>query len=113
MASFAELTESMDASLLTSLNDGCVDFLAATGSVAVEGIPAIVEQGVERINEASGFVDRVTTVCVQKSALGSLDRKGAFRSNAERPVKLLGGRLWHIDDIAEDDGHLITFYVVP
>ena len=32
------------------------------------------------------------------------DRQGAF---------VMDGRTWHIDGIAEDDGHLITFYVVP
>lgn len=113
MASFADLTDDMDVDLLASLNDGCADYFTDTGAVAAEGIEAIVDRDVERINGVSGFVDRVMTICVQKSALGRLDRKGAFRSNADRPVKALGARLWHIDDIAEDDGHLITFYLVP
>ena len=34
MASFADLTSEMDATLLASLKDGRVDFLTASGSVA-------------------------------------------------------------------------------
>lgn len=113
MASFADLADDMDATLLDSLKDGRVDFLTASGSVAVEGLDAIVEQDVERINALSGAVDLVVTICVLKSALGSYDRKGAFRSNAGEPVKLIAGKTMHLDGIESDDGSLITFYVRP
>ncbi|WP_235869766.1 MULTISPECIES: hypothetical protein [Pseudomonas] len=113
MASFADLTSEMDATLLASLKDGRVDFLTASGSVAVEGLDAIVEQDVERIDELSGAVQRVVTICVLKNALGGYDRKGAFRSNSGEPVELLADKAMHLDGIESDDGSLITFYVRP
>ncbi|AQZ96632.1 hypothetical protein BVH74_18570 [Halopseudomonas phragmitis] len=103
----------MDTALLETLKDGRVDFLTAAGSVAVEGLDAIVDTDVQRINEVSGFVDRVVTVCVSKAALGAYDRKGGVRSNSIEPVKYLVGKNWHLDGIASDDGDLITFYLVP
>lgn len=112
MASFADLTSEMDATLLASLKDGRVDLLTAAGAVAVAGIDAIVEQNVERISE-QGFVERVVTICVRKASLDSYDRKGAFVSNADDPIADLASKRWHLDGIESDDGSLITFYVRP
>ena len=113
MSDFSAAMDDMDATLLDSLKDGRVDFLTVSGSVAVEGLDAIVEQDVERINDVPGAVDRLITICVLKSALGSYDRKGAFRSNVGEPVKLIAGKTMHLDGIESDDGSLITFYVRP
>tara|TARA_R110000764_G_scaffold2641_5_gene11475 strand:+ start:4994 stop:5332 length:339 start_codon:yes stop_codon:yes gene_type:complete len=112
MASFADLTNEMDDSVMSSLKDGRIDLLTAAGAVAVVGVDAIVEQDVERISE-QGFVERVVTICVRKALLGSYDRKGAFVSNVEEPIADLAAKRWHLDGIESDDGHLITFYVRP
>lgn len=113
MASFADLVDDMDATLMESLNDGRVDHLSASGDPLVEGLQAIVDQNVERINEVTGFVDRVTTIGVLKAELSTLARQGRFRSHAAAPVAALGGKAWHISDVAADDGQWITFYVEP
>lgn len=113
MASFDSLVGRMDAKLMGSLNDGRVDYFTASGQPLAEGIEAIVEREIERVNEVTGAIDRPITICVLKSQLGQLARKGIFRSNAADPVAALAGRDWTIDGIESDDGHMITFYVVP
>jgi len=112
MAGFADLVDDMDSMLMESLSDGRVDHLSASGSPLAEGLEAIVDQGVERLAEF-GAVERLMTITVRKALIPHLDRKGGFRSNAGSPVPVMGGKVWHIDDVASDDGHLITFYVVP
>lgn len=102
--SFADLTDDMDAMLMSSLNDGLADYLNASGAVLAGGIEVILDKEVDRLDTASGMLDRAVVITVRKSLLEPFDRKGAF---------LLDGKTWHIDGIAEDDGHLITFYVVP
>lgn len=104
MAGFADLTDDMDAEIMASLNDGEADYLNAAGTVLAEGVEVILEKDVERIDVISGMVDRAVTIAVRKALLQPLDRKGAFS---------LDGKTWHIDGIAEDDGHLIIFYVKP
>lgn len=102
--SFADLTDDMDAMLMSSLNDGLADYLNASGAVLAGGIEVILDKEVDSLDTASGMLDRAVVITVRKSLLEPFDRKGAF---------LLDGKTWHIDGIAEDDGHLITFYVVP
>ncbi len=104
MAGFADLTDDMDAMLMSSLNDGLADYLNASGAVLAGGLEVILDKEVDRLDTASGMLDRAVVITVRKSLLEPFDRKGAF---------LLDGKTWHIDGIAEDDGHLITFYVVP
>ncbi|TBW07908.1 hypothetical protein E0E52_10610 [Azotobacter chroococcum] len=96
----------MDAALLAQLGDGQGDYLSLSGQGAVlaTGLDLELTRDVERLDLASGALDRSVTLTVQKHRLQPLDRKGAF---------LLDGKTWHIDGIASDDGHLITFYVVP
>ena len=102
--SFDDLTDDMDAMLMSSLNDGLADYLNASGAVLAGGLEVILDKEVDRLDTASGMLDRAVVITVRKSLLEPFDRKGAF---------LLDGKTWHIDGIAEDDGHLITFYVVP
>lgn len=111
--SFDDLISDMDATLMETLKDGCVDYLASDDETIATGLEAIVDQGVMRIDEASGATDRVVTICVIKSQLTRFDRKGAFRSNAGEPIRALSDKSWHIDGIESDDGDMITFYVVP
>ena len=85
--------------------DSLVDYLDRQGSALVEGLAVAVDDSVERLNEQANTIDRVRTISALKAALRPLDRKGAFRDQA--------GKVWHIDGIHADDGHLITFYVVP
>ncbi|MGE6790888.1 hypothetical protein ACQKFS_02545 [Pseudomonas guineae] len=113
MSTFDDLTDDMDTMLMSSLNDGGADYLNATGALMASGLEVIVDMDVERVDNLSGGVDRVMTIAVRKALVVPFDRKGAFRANADNPVKALGTKVWHIDGIAEDDGHLITFYVVP
>ena len=98
------MRERMHQRVVARLNDGEAQYLSRSGVVLAAAVPAIVSQGVERLDALSGGVDRVRTHCVQKHLLQPLDLKGAF---------VMAGKTWHIDGIAEDDGHLITFYVVP
>lgn len=106
MAGFGALVDDMDASIMATLNDGTGDHLSASGQVLVPGLELILDRNVERfdIDSVSGAMERAVTITVRKALLQPLDRKGAF---------LLDGQLWHIDRIASDDGHLITFFVVP
>jgi hypothetical protein len=67
-------------------------------------VEVMLDKEVDRIDTASGMLDRAVTITVRKSLLQPFDRKGAF---------VLDGKTWHIDGIAEDDGHLIALYVVP
>jgi hypothetical protein len=101
---WASMRDGMNKTILHALADGSVAYLNATGSVLVSGIEAMLEQNAERIDLAGGMVERMATITVRKSLLQPFDRKGAF---------VLDGKTWHIDGIAEDDGHLITLYVVP
>lgn len=101
--SFFDQVEEMDALLLEELGDGLVDYLNRQAAVIVQGLPLERVPDVERLE--SGALDRFTVFCVQKARLQPFDRHGAFRDAA--------GKVWHIDGIAADDGHLITFYVRP
>ncbi|WP_460431463.1 hypothetical protein [Azotobacter salinestris] len=91
---------------MASLNDGQGDYLSAAGTVLAAGLELILDRDVERfaIDSVSGAMERAATITARKALLQPLDRRGAF---------LLDGQLWHIDAIASDDGHLISFFVVP
>lgn len=101
---WASMRDGMNKTILRTLADGRANYLAATGAVLAIGIEAMLEQDAERVDLAGGMVERVATLTVSKAQLQPFDRKGAF---------VLDGKTWHIDGIAADDGHLITFYVVP
>lgn len=96
----------IDAAIMATLNDGAGDHLSATGQVLASNLELILDRNVERfdLDSVSGAMERAVTITVRKALLQPLDRRGAF---------LLDGQLWHIDKVASDDGHLITFYVVP
>lgn len=104
MASFADQIEEIDALLLETLGDGTADYFDRQGSVLAENLAVEITDAVERPNMETGLLDRLRTITVQKRLLVPFDRQGAF---------LMDGKTWHIDGIHEDDGHLITFYVVP
>lgn len=111
MAGFADLIDDMDAAIMASLNDGSGDYLNASGAVLAAGVEVIFDKDVERMDVVSGLVDRAVTITVRRHLLQPLDRAGAFRLAPEDWGA--DGKTWHIDGIADDDGHLITFYVVP
>ncbi len=104
MSGFGKALAAMDTAIAASLNDGLADYLNAAGVVLAEGVAAILDRDVERLDTLSGMLDRTVTITVRKGLLQPFDRKGAFR---------LDGKTWHIDDIAVDDGHWLTLYVVP
>lgn len=91
---------------MAQLNDGTGDHLSTTGQVLASGLELILDRNVERfqIDSVTGAMERAVTITARKALLPQLDRKGAFQ---------LDGKAWHIDAIASDDGHLITFFVVP
>ncbi|HLA33010.1 MAG TPA: hypothetical protein VJ047_18470 [Pseudomonas sp.] len=111
MAGFGKALASMDAAIMRALNDGTADYLNAAGAVLAGGLEVILDKDVERLDVVSGMLDRAVTITVQRPLLQPLDRKGAFRLDPE--AWGADGKTWHIDGIAEDDGHLITFYVKP
>jgi len=102
--SFSALVDEMDATLLEQLGDGSGDYLSGQGELLVSSIAMELNRNVERPDFASGALDRVATLTVQKSRLQPFDRQGSF---------VLDGKTWNIDGIESDDGQLITFYVVP
>ena len=102
MASFGDCIAALDDAVMDSLSDGTATYLSRSGQVLAVDLPVIVEEDVERVDAFSGGVGRARTHCVQKHLLQPFDRQGAFA---------MDGKTWHIDGIAEDDGHLITFYV--
>ena len=104
MAGFSDLISDMDDMVMGSLSDGDAQYCSRSGVVLAVSVPVIVELNAERVTDINGAVDRVRTHCVQKRLLQPLDLQGSFS---------IGGKTWHIDGIVEDDGHLITFYVVP
>lgn len=103
MAGFGELVDEMDDIVLEGLGDGEFAYVDRNGHTLVEIIHAAVEEDVERL--VQGAIDRVRTMEVRRGLLVPFDRQGAFRDSE--------GSLWSIDGIHSDDGHLITFYVVP
>lgn len=104
MAGFSDLIDDMDDMVMGSLSDGLAQYRSRSGVVLAAAVPVIVEQNAERVSDIGGAVDRVRTHCVQKGLLHPLDLKGSFT---------MADKTWHIDGIVDDDGHLITFYVVP
>ncbi|MCM2317883.1 MAG: hypothetical protein NDI93_00970 [Pseudomonas sp.] len=96
----------IDEAVMASLSDGLGEHLSAAGQVLVSGLALMLDRNVERFNidSVSGAMERAVTITVRKALLQPLDRNGAF---------VLDGKTWHIDKIASDDGHLISFYVVP
>lgn len=111
MAGFGNALASMDAAIMRSLNDGTADYLNAAGAVLASGLEVILDKDVERLDVVSGMLDRGVTITVHRPLLQPFDRKGAFRLDPE--AWGADGKTWHIDGIAEDDGHLITLYVKP
>ena len=102
--SWAAMRDRMNKTIMRTLADGAAEYLSATGAVLARGVEVIMERDVERLDDVSGMLDRSVTITVRKSLLQPFDRKGAF---------VMDGKTWHIDGIAADDGHMITFYVVP
>lgn len=98
------MRDRMNKTIMRALADGAAEYLSATGAVLARGVEVIMERDVERLDDVSGMLDRSVTITVRKSLLQPFDRKGAF---------VMDGKTWHIDGIAADDGHMITFYVVP
>src|SRR5690606_30426396 len=94
--------------LVTATADGFADsvgdYVSSNGAVLASGLELMVDKDVERLDMVSGAIDRAVTVTAERSQITPLDRKGGF---------VVNGQTWHIDGIASDDGHLITFYVVP
>lgn len=103
-ARFASAMQRLHAVGMERLADSAGDYLDRNGTVLAAGLALIVDKDVERVDMVSGAVDRGVTVAVQHDLIQPLDRKGAF---------VVDGKTLHIDGIAADDGHLITFYVVP
>jgi len=111
MAGFGACIAALDAAVMASLSDGLADYLNASGAILVWGIEVMLDKDIERVDIVSGMVDRSVTITVRRKLLQPLDRQGAFR--LDPAVWGADGKTWHIDGIAEDDGHLITFYVKP
>ncbi len=89
---------------MQALSDNLVDYHCSRGELLNAGLTAIVDHGTDRINETTGSIDRWSTIAVLHADLQKVDRKGYF---------LLDARQFYIDGIANDDSHLITFYVRP
>lgn len=104
MSSFARARDRLHMAVLSRLADGTADYFHADGTVIAVGIEVLLERNVERLNTVDGLLDRVVTITVPKGVLSPFDRKGMFH---------IDGKIWHIDGIADDDGHFLTLYLVP
>lgn len=100
---FGQAMERLHRVGMARLADSVGNYVDRNGAVLAQGLELQVDRNVERFGEG-GAVDRMTTISTLRSLIQPLDRKGAF---------VIGSETWHIEGIADDDGHLITFYVVP
>lgn len=111
MAGFGDSIAAMDAAVEDTLSDGLAEFIAANGRLQHPALLIMLDKDAERIDTVQGLIARAVTISVRRSALLEYDRQGAFRLDAVHWGA--DGKTWHLDGIASDDGHWITFYVVP
>lgn len=111
MSGFRQMIAEMDADIEEILSDGLAEFLSANGTPQRQGLAVMLDKDAERVDVVTGMVGRSVTIAVRRNVLGQYDRKGSFRLDPS--AWGADGKTWHVDGIASDDGHWVTFYVVP
>lgn len=100
MATFADRMDSMDAKIMSSLNDGRGDYLDASGRCCARGIELIVDHNLERVGpDGAVFQTNAVGITFQRAALNKIDRGGVFQHNSKRYV---------VEDEISNDGQWIT-----
>lgn len=97
---FDQRLQHMDKKLMRQLNDGKAAFLDKDGAVIASDVCIILDRDVEHPAE---FIERITTITVNKSDLPSFDRQGRIQHQ---------GITWRIDGVLADDGYQLTLQVL-
>lgn len=86
------------------LSDETADYLDGQGNLVAEDVPIMNDKDVVAAGFEEILLDPRRSLSALRAHLPAIHRGGSFQ---------IAGKAWHIDGIAADDGHLITFYVVP
>lgn len=102
MSGYSRALERLHGQIVARLADATAQHFDQQGQARGEPVPVIYDRQAERTS--FNGVDYWQTLAVQLKNLPDFDRKGYF---------LVDGvaQALHIDDIASNDGHMITFYV--
>lgn len=99
MAGFADLVDDMDDMLMGSLNDGTCDYLGMHGEPPAYGIEVIIDHNLQRVGPEGLFRSDAVGITWKKRDLPSAARGGVFRHGFKR---------YRVEDVIDDDGHMIT-----
>lgn len=100
MASFADLVDDMDATLMESLNDGTGEYHDAGGRCVARNLKLMVDHNLQRIGpDGAVFRTDATGITFLRSELKSTTRGGVFRFNCKRYV---------VEEEIEDDGQWVV-----
>lgn len=99
MAGFGKALAEMDAAVMTVLNDGTCTYLGAPGQVPVYDIEVFIDRNLQRVSPDGMFRSDAVGITWKKRSLAHAVRGGVFQHCATR---------YCVEDIIEDDGHMIT-----
>lgn len=99
MVGFADLIDEMDGAIMASLKDGHGDYRDANGLQVASGIELIVDRNLQRAGANGVFMSSAVGITCRRAAVGSICRGGLFVLDAVR---------YQVEDIIEDDGHMLT-----
>lgn len=97
--SFAELTDDMDDMIMSSLNDGQATYQGTLGELPVSGIEIFIDRNLQRVGPDGLFRSDAVGITWKKRSLAHAARGGVFQQCATR---------YCVEDIIEDDGHIVT-----
>lgn len=99
MASFGDLIDDMDDMIMASLTDGHGDYRDANGLPVASGIGLIVDRNLQHAGANGVFLSSAVGITCRRAAVGSICRGGLF---------VFDGVRYQVEDIIEDDGHMLT-----
>lgn len=96
---FADLTDDMDAMIMSSLNDGLGDYFDSAGTLVAQGIELMIDKNLQRVGPDGVFMSEAVGVTWRKQALPVVIRGGFF---------VFGPRRYVVEETIQDDGHMLT-----
>jgi hypothetical protein len=99
MAGFGKALAAMDAAIMSSLNDGSCDYQGLHGEPLVYGIEVLIDHNLQRVGAEGLFRSDAVGITWKKRDLPAAVRGGIFE---------YCGRRYRVEDVIEDDGHMIT-----